>query len=325
MGSFAPLFPLLVPSFSSKGNLLIPQSDGKYRSDNYSLLRELDLRVSKSYLVSAYDIYYGFMPQNPEDMPETEYLFIDSGGYETNDSFDLSERNKFNYQVMPWDKDKMKEVYSNVITCPKFQNAVIILSTYDTIGPFEKQLSEAISLGKEFPNSVINFIIKKYSSFEYLLNEIEQTASFLQSIQILGITEKELGDTVRDRLQNLIRIKRWLSACGWNGNIHIFGGLEPNLAKLYYLAGADIFDGLSWQRMYYRNNASLYNPESFYIALTDYEIKYLMMLDNLSILQDVSNNLSAIFNMRTTKMALLESCLASERITIKEILDVMEV
>lgn len=50
MIEYAPLFPLLVPSFSSKGNLLIPQSDGTYRSDNYSLLQSLDTRISKLYL-----------------------------------------------------------------------------------------------------------------------------------------------------------------------------------------------------------------------------------------------------------------------------------
>lgn len=325
MVDFAPLFPLLVPSFSSKGNLLLPQSGGKYISDNYSLLQEMDLRVSKSYLISAYDIYYGLMPQNPNDMPETEYLFIDSGGYETNDSFDLSERNKFNYKVMPWDKDKMKAIYRKVTDCSKFQNAVTILSINDTIGPFEQQLTEAVSLSQEFPNAVINFIIKICFPFEHLLDKIDQTKNYLQSIQIIGITEKELGYTVRDRLKNLIQIKKRLSSSGWNGSIHIFGGLEPNLAKLYYLAGADIFDGLSWQRMFYRNNASLYNPESFYISLSEHENKFLMMVDNLSILQEVSNNLSTLFDMRTTKMNLLESNLVSKDMTIKELLDIMEV
>lgn len=325
MPNFAPLFPLFVPSFSSKGNLLLCQPDGTYISDNYSLLQELDLRVSKSYLVSAYDIYYGLMPRNPRDMPETEYLFIDSGGYETNDSFDLSERNKFNYHVMPWDKDKMKEIYSSIISCPKFQNAVTILSIHDTLGSFEQQLAEALPLGKEFPNAIINFIIKICFPFECLLDEISKARTLLQSIQIIGITEKELGYTVRDRLQNLIRMRKTLNACGWNGSIHIFGGLEPNLAKLYYLAGADIFDGLSWQRIFYRNNASIYNPESFYISLPEHENKFLMMVDNLSVLQDVSNNLSAIFDMRTVKMNLMDSYLASNNMTIGELLTVMEV
>ena len=82
MNIFNPLVPLLIPSFSSKGNLLIPCQDGKYVSDNYDLLQVLDVRVSNSYLVSAYDIFYGYMPQDPKEWPNTDYLFIDSGGYE---------------------------------------------------------------------------------------------------------------------------------------------------------------------------------------------------------------------------------------------------
>ena len=50
-----------------------------------------------------------------------------------------------------------------------------------------------------------------------------------------------------------------------------------------------------------------------------------MMVDNLSILQEVSNNLSTLFDMRTTKMNLLESNLVSKDMTIKELLDIMEV
>ena len=234
-------FLYLFHPFQVKEICCFSQPDGKYISDNYSLLQQLDLRVSKSYLVSAYDIYYGFMPQDPNDMPETEYLFIDSGGYETNDSFDLSERNKFNYQVMPWDKDKMKEVYFNIIACPKFQSAVTILSIHDTVGPFDQQLAEAISLSKEFPNAVINFIIKICFPFEYLLDEIDQAKTSLQSLQIIGITEKELGYTVRDRLQHLIQIKKILSSCGWNGSIHIFGGLEPKFSQTLLSCGRRYF------------------------------------------------------------------------------------
>lgn len=49
-------FPLLIPSFSSKGNLFIRNDkEGTYTSDNYSLLEELGVRVSKCYLISAYD------------------------------------------------------------------------------------------------------------------------------------------------------------------------------------------------------------------------------------------------------------------------------
>ena len=77
--------------------------------------------------------------------------------------------------------------------------------------------------------------------------------------------------------------------------------------------------------MFYRNNDSLYNPESFYISLPEHENKFLMMVDNLSILQEISNNLSTLFDMRTTKMNLLESNLVSKDMAIKELLDIMEV
>lgn len=325
MIKFESHLPLLVPSFSSKGNLLILQPDGTYRSDNYSLLQSLDIRISKSYLVSAYDTYYGFMPPNPNDWPETDYLFIDSGGYEINDSFDLSERNKFNYQVYPWDKDKMKEIYSNVVACPKFQNSTIVLSSYDTVDPFGQQLSDALSLIKEYPYAIVNFIVKINFPIEDLLNDIIKKKDYLGPINIIGFTEKELGSTVRERLLNLIRIKRQLISCGWYGSIHIFGGLEPSLVKLYYIAGADIFDGLSWQRMYYRNNASLFNPETFYISLPEHENKFLMMLDNLSVLQELSASLAAIGDIRIEKMELLKFYLSSEEMTIKSILTIMEV
>lgn len=122
MNTFNALLPLLVPSFSSKGNLLIPTEDGGCQSDNYELLQVLDTRVSRSYLVSAYDIYYGFMPKDPNEWPDTDYLFVDSGGYEINDSYDLSERNRFNYKVYPWDFEKMKEVYHRISSSPKFSN-----------------------------------------------------------------------------------------------------------------------------------------------------------------------------------------------------------
>ena len=65
--------------------------------------------------------------------------------------------------------------------------------------------------------------------------------------------------------------------------------------------------------------------ESFYISLPEHENKFLMMVDNLSVLQDVSNNLSAIFDMRTVKMNLMDSYLASNNMTIGELLTVMEV
>ena len=324
MNKFSPLIPLLIPSFSSKGNLLIPRKNGTYVSDNYELLQVLDVRVSNSYLVSAYDVFYGYMPQDPNEWPNTDYLFIDSGGYEISDTYDLSERNKFNYKVHPWDIDKMKQVYHTVTSCPKFSNSTIVLSGFDLPGPFVDQLTSILKLAEEYPNALVNFIIKPVFPFEHLLECIKENIETLYSIPILGLTEKELGDTVQKRLLNLISLRKLLDSLNWNGKIHIFGGLEPNLSILYYFAGADIFDGLSWQRMRYQTNSTLWDPFLYNISRNEFENKYLMMIDNLSALRDLSNNLSCELDNRSNYMSQLEELLKDTELTISNIISELE-
>ena len=324
MKEFSPLIPLFIPSFSSKGNLLIPCKDGTYVSDNCDLLQVLDTRVSNSYLVSAYDIFYGFMPQYPNDWPYTDYLFIDSGGYEISDTYDLSERNKFNYNVSAWDVDKMKQVYRTITSCPKFSSATIVLSSYDLIGAFKEQLDAALKLAKDFPDSLVNFIIKPAFSFEQLLKHIKENIDELYQISILGLTEKELGNTVQMRLLNLISLKQLLDSLNWTGKIHIFGGLEPSLATLYFFAGADIFDGLSWQKMRYQTNSTLWDPFSFKIARDEFENKLYMMVDNLSVLRDLSSSLSCTLDNRVSKRIQLKELLKNPEATISEIIMELE-
>lgn len=324
MKEFSPLIPLFIPSFSSKGNLFVPFKAGTYVSDNYELLQVLDVRVSNSYLVSAYDIFYGYMPKDPNDWPYTDYLFIDSGGYEISDAYDLSERNKFNYNIFAWDIDKMKQVYHTVTSCPKFSGTTIVLSSYDLIGTFKEQLDSALKLTKEFPDSLVNFIIKPAFSFEQLLEHIKENIEDLHQISILGLTEKELGNTVQIRLLNLLSLKQLLDSLKWTGKIHIFGGLEPSLSTLYYFAGADIFDGLSWQKMRFQTNSTLWDPISFNISRDEYENKLYMMFENLSVLSDLSNDLACAIDNRSVKMIQLKELLKNTDSTINEIIMKLE-
>ena len=68
--------PLFVPSFSSKGNLFLPKGNKRYVSDNYDLVDVLGIRLAESYLLSAYDIYYGFVPAKTSAWPKTRYLYL---------------------------------------------------------------------------------------------------------------------------------------------------------------------------------------------------------------------------------------------------------
>lgn len=312
-------FPLFVPSFSSKGNLFLPKGNKRYVSDNYDLVNVLGIRLAESYLLSAYDIYYGFVPENPSDWPETKYLFVDSGGYETNDSFDLSERNKFNYHVMPWNERMMQEVYERVCSTPKFEDTTIILSGFDQQKPVDDQLESFTLLQQQFPATVINHLIKITDGMDAVVNTLAGHTN-LQGIQILGFTEKELGRTLNERLHNVISVRKQLLKAGWNGCIHIFGGLEPSIMKLYYAAGADIFDGLSWQRIRYRGNSTLYDPLHFYASSTEEENKLWMMIDNLAVLQSIKNDLSLFCEQRTQLCDQLEHMLTDHNLSVYELL-----
>lgn len=319
MSSIRNDFPLFVPSFSSKGNLFLPKGNKRYVSDNYDLVNVLGIRLAESYLLSAYDIYYGFVPENPSDWPETKYLFVDSGGYETNDSFDLSERNKFNYHVMPWNEGMMQEVYERVCSTPIFENATIILSGFDQQKPVDDQLESFALLQQQFPTTVINQLVKITDSMDAVVRALVGHKN-LESIQILGFTEKELGRTLDERLHNVIFVKKQLLEAGWNGCIHIFGGLEPSLVKLYYAAGADVFDGLSWQRIRYRGNSTLYDPLHYYASATEEENKLWMMMDNLAELQSIKNDLSLFCEQRTQLCDHLESMLTDHNRSVYELL-----
>ena len=325
MNEFSPLLPLFIPSFSSKGNLMILNSKMQYVSDNYSLLKALDIRISKAYLISAYDIYYGLMPQDFSEWPYTEYLFIDSGGYETNESFDLSERNKYNYKVFPWNFHKMNTIYQRITSSSYFKNSNIILSSFDNICSFHDQIISAYQLKKQFHNATIDFIVKINFPISELIQSIRDNYSVLENFLILGFTEKELGCTIQERLLNLISIRHCLNNYGWHGYIHIFGGLEPNLAKLFYYAGADIFDGLSWQRIRYENNSTLYDPNKYIISYDEYDNKLLMMADNLSYMQSLSNMLSTSTDHREIYTAKIQKLLEVKGKNIQSIVQELEV
>ncbi|TYL86102.1 hypothetical protein [Bradyrhizobium cytisi] len=74
------------------------------------------------------------------------------------------------------------------------------------------------------------------------------------------MTEKEAGDTFVERLTFVARLRALLDANDVYKPIHVFGGLDPFMAPLYFLAGADVVDGLTWLRMAFSDTGSRYLP-----------------------------------------------------------------
>jgi len=68
----------------------------------------------------------------------------------------------------------------------------------------------------------------------------------LADFDIIGLTEKEVGSSIFDRMQNIATIRLALDKAGMEIPIHVFGSLDTITTPMYFLAGADIFDGLTW-------------------------------------------------------------------------------
>lgn len=219
----------------------------------------------------------------------------------------------------------MMTIYQRITSNPSFNNSNIILSSFDNAGSFCDQIISAYQLKKQFYNVTIDFIVKINFSISELLQSIRENYILLNEFTILGFTEKELGCTIQERLLNLISIRRCLTNCHWYGYIHIFGGLEPNLTKLFYYAGADIFDGLSWQRIRYENNSTLYDPNRYIVSYDEYDNKLIMMIDNLSYMQNLSNILSTSIDNRKIYITRLEKILETTEKNIQAILQELEV
>ena len=125
--------PALIPSFSSKGFRI---KDGV--SDLAGVLEVTAPLIHDAYLISAYDIHHGLLP-NLKDLqsfpPEglygaPEVLVIDSGGFETSPAHDLSETYVFDYEPMSWTEDLHSETLDGLPDYP-------VPDLRDTIGRYE--------------------------------------------------------------------------------------------------------------------------------------------------------------------------------------------
>lgn len=232
--------PLLVPSFSSKG---FPNFK--------NLHRKFSKYMTGSKLISAYDIYH--TPIISDNLYDSDILFIDSGGYECTKNYDMSDVYNFTYGNLKWDIEK----YEKVLTNMEMLSDIIIVN-YD-LSLNNISVKEQIKKGKEFfdrnHNFFSDFLIKPIGNNDIInIDEYIKHIEELNCFDILGFTEKELGKTLQDRLINLLRIRKELIHRKIEKPIHIFGCIDPISSWLYFIFGADIFDGLSWLRYSYLDN-----------------------------------------------------------------------
>lgn len=60
---------------------------------------------------------------------------------------------------------------------------------------------------------------------------------------------------------NIARLRLALTAVGLTTPIHVFGSLDSVTTLFYFVAGADIFDGLTWLRYAFKDGRTLYRQD----------------------------------------------------------------
>jgi len=281
--------PLLVPSFSSKGF----RTAGKSKSELRFLVDYSREFIEESVLVSALDLAYGFLPK-PKELPHPSVTFIDSGGYEVSDDHDLPSVYRFPAPNLDWTQEKLEEQYSK---WPKQYPAIFV--SFDSPKQRSKigrQAKQAADLLHKFPHQLGDFLIKpesaSASSIESCLEKIHAQPEILAPFSIVGVTEKDLGDRFSARLKNVVKLRKALDRVGVHAPIHVFGSLDPLSSCLYFLAGAEIFDGLTWLRYRYDRGVSTYLMSHGLLTL-DLEAR-----DQNVIAQAIAKNLSDLRDLK---------------------------
>jgi len=236
--------PVLVPSFSSKGF-----------SEMKKIITVMREFITEAVLVSAYDIHYKLLASKQLTFPSA--VFLDSGGYEARVEHDLSEAYGQDYKPKKWTVKDHHDVLANwQIAAPT------IAISYDSPrrhSSIERQVTAALKLKSEFPQFLHEFLVKPEHKNELIEpGAIAKIVSSLKEFSIIGFTEHELDHRIIGRMEKLANIRRILDNNEIASPIHVFGSLDSLSTVLYFLSGAEIFDGLTWLRFGFHGGQTIY-------------------------------------------------------------------
>jgi len=250
--------PRLVPAFSSKGFPFFNDEDtGQRLSEVTNALELTGPTISDSILLSAYDIFHNYLRAPERFYGNKELVFIDSGAYELALEFDSSEPKQETYEPDDsYNSVAYKEVLSGLP--PDFPFVITNFDHGSRGKCIEEQIEKAQTLFNNFPGFLHCFIVKPTGRHKYLdIPEVERHVEKMRRFEILGATEKELGSNLLERLTNIARLRSAMNRSSVDAPIHVWGGLDPVVSPLYFCAGAEIFDGVSWLRYGYYTDVAI--------------------------------------------------------------------
>lgn len=285
--------PLLVPSFSSKG---FPEMK--------KIMRVMQEFITDAVLVSAYDIHYKHLMAKALTFPSV--IFLDSGGYEARVEHDLSEAYGEDYRPRKW---TMKD-HRNVLEA--WNGAVpTVMVSYDSPrrhSSIERQIAAAKRLARDFPNSLHEFLVKPEPGNDFVeLSAVRAIVGEIGEFPIIGFTERELDQRIIGRMEKIANVRRILDNAGISSPIHVFGSLDTYSTVLYFLSGAEIFDGLTWLRFGFHGGQTIYRQN--YGALcgengilkNERELSHAMWKDNYYYLEALRDQMRGYVRSRGSK------------------------
>jgi len=247
--------PLLIPSVSSRG---FPLDKAGLAQSNLFLNYAKD-SLDEALLVSAYDLEHRTLEDaaallsgggtgTPLDRPRL--LVVDSGGYETGQSWESGHVDRTSRPTEPYDADMFASVVDRL---PQGRSLLVV--SYDgpdiPRGTYAQQVARAQAFFASRAHLASDILLKPPSGRWHTPRELVPAAPDLSRFDVIGFTEVELGDSLLDRLATLAELRQILHSASIVAPIHLFGALDPLFTPLYFTAGAEIFDGLSWMRYVY--------------------------------------------------------------------------
>jgi hypothetical protein len=291
--------PLIIPSLSTR-NVGQIDVDGEPRSLASAVLPIVAGQLEETMLVSAYDLYKGRMLDAERLLggeTDTVYanaglLIVDSGLYETR------ERVGYDDGAAASSDDWSVDVYSTVLA--GLSAGPIAIVNFDEADlPYAEQIARARSLFAKHDTRLTVMLLKPERADGFIDDaQLAGVASDLRGFDVIAVTEKELGNTLLERLRMVVRLHKLLERSQISAPLHIFGGLDPLLTPLYVACGAEIVDGVGWLRYAYLDDGA-YHIETRAVLDLDVDNKvpariFTTVNRNLLFLRDLKRRLEIL-------------------------------
>lgn len=240
--STAFLTPIYVPSFSSIGDADVVRRSLAVLCS----VKDAVPPAAKTFLFSAHDLASsvrngGLLDSQLEDLLRGWPLWwLDNGAFE-----------QANLGLPTWGQEDLEGIVR------RFRPSIAVALEYVAQDGALSSLEDSVRLAlrsaqrlKDLAQSVV-LLVRPHpgSDFVPLVKGLDLPHLLgPTSFDVLGVPESNLGPTLDARLSAIRGLRTELDKFGDPKALHVFGASDPTCLTAYTLAGADIFDGLSWSR-----------------------------------------------------------------------------